>query len=31
MVGPWVIDSTNLHRDLRTGTQYIGNSASRVT
>ena len=28
-VGPWVVDSTNLYRDLRTGTQYIGNWASR--
>ena len=31
IVGPWVIDSINLYRDLRTGTQYIGNWASRVT
>ena len=31
MVGPWVIDSINLYRDLRTGTQYIGNWACRVT
>ena len=30
IVGPWVIDSINLYRDLRTGTQYIGNWASRV-
>ena len=30
IVGPWVINSTNLYRDLRTGTQYIGNWASRV-
>ena len=28
-VGPWVIDSINLYRDLRTGTQYIGNWATR--
>ena len=27
--GSWVIDSINLHRDPRTGTQYIGNWASR--
>ena len=31
IVGPWVMDDTNLYRDLRTGTQYIGNWASRVT
>ena len=31
IVGPWVIDSMNFYRDLRTGTQYIGNWASRVT
>ena len=30
IVGPWVIDSINVYRDLRTGTQYIGNWASRV-
>ena len=30
IVGPWVIDSINLYRDLRTGTQYIGNWASRA-
>ena len=30
IVGPWVIDSLNSYRDLRTGTQYIGNWASRV-
>ena len=30
IVGPWVIDSINLYRDLRTGTQYTGNWASRV-
>ena len=30
IVGPWVIDSINSYRDLRTGTQYIGNWASRV-
>ena len=29
IVGPWVIDSINLYRDLRTGTQYMGNWASR--
>ena len=29
IVGPWVIDSINLYRDLRTGTQYIGIWASR--
>ena len=29
IVGPWVIDSINLCRDLRTGTRYIGNWASR--
>ena len=31
IVGPWVIDSIDLNRDLRTGTQSIGNWASRVT
>ena len=30
IVGPWVPDSIKLQRDLRTGTQYIGNWASRV-
>ena len=30
IVGPWVIDRINSYRDLRTGTQYIGNRASRV-
>ena len=30
IVGPWVIDSKNVYKDLRTGTQYIGNWASRV-
>ena len=30
IVGPWVIDSISSYRDLRTGTQYIGNWASRV-
>ena len=30
IVGPWAIDSINSYRDLRTGTQYIGNWASRV-
>ena len=29
MIGPWVIDSIHFYRDLRTGTQYIGNWASR--
>ena len=29
VVGPWVIDSLISYRDLRTGTQYIGNWASR--
>ena len=29
VVGPWVIDTKNLYRDLRTGTQYIGNWASK--
>ena len=28
IVGPWLIDSMNLYRDLRSGTQYIGNWAS---
>ena len=31
IVGPWVIDTISLYSDLRTGTQYIGNWASRVT
>ena len=30
IVGPWVIESIHLHKDLRTGTQYVGNWASRV-
>ena len=30
IVGPWVIHIIHLYRDLRTGTQYIGNWASRV-
>ena len=30
IVGPWVIDSINLCRDLRTETQYIGIWATRV-
>ena len=30
IVGPWVIDSINFYRDLRTGAQYIGIWASRV-
>ena len=30
IAGPWVVESTNLCRDLKTGTQYIGNWASRV-
>ena len=29
IVGPWVTDSINLYRVLRTGTQYLGNWASR--
>ena len=29
IVGPWVTDSIKLYRVLRTGTQYIGNWASR--
>ena len=29
IVGPWVTGSIELYRDLRTGTQYIGNWASR--
>ena len=29
-VGPWVTDSIQIYRDLRTGTQYIGNWASGV-
>ena len=31
IVGPWVIDSISSYRDHRTGTQYIGNWALRVT
>ena len=30
MVGPWVMDSIDLYRDLKTGTQYMGTWASRV-
>ena len=30
IVGPWVTDSIKLYWDSRTGTQYIGNWASRV-
>ena len=30
IVGSWVIDRKSLYRDPRTGTQYIGNWASRV-
>ena len=30
IVGPWVIEIIHLYRDLRTGTQHIGNWASRV-
>ena len=30
IVGPWVIDSIKLYRELRTGTHYIGNWASRA-
>ena len=29
-IGSWVIDSIGLYRDSRTGTQYVGNWASRV-
>ena len=31
IVGPWVTDNIDLSRDLRTGTQYVGNWASRVS
>ena len=31
IVGSWVIGSISLYRDPRTGTQYIGNWASRVS
>ena len=31
IVGPRVIDSINLYMDLRTGTQYVGNWASRAS
>ena len=32
VVGPWVIDTINLYRDLRAGTLYvISNWASRVS
>ena len=30
IVGPWVTDSIKLYRVFRTGTQYVGNWASRV-
>ena len=30
IVGPWVTDNIKLHVDLRPGTQYVGNWASRV-
>ena len=30
IVGSWVIDSISLYRVPRTGTQYIGNWASRA-
>ena len=30
IVGSWVIDSISLYREPGTGTQYIGNWASRV-
>ena len=30
IVGPWVTDSIKVYRVLRTGTQHIGNWASRV-
>ena len=29
IVGPWVINTINVYRDLGAGTQYIGNWASR--
>ena len=29
IVGPWVTDNLKIYRDLSTGTQYIGNWASR--
>ena len=31
VVGPWVIDTINLYRDLRAGTQHVSNWASRVS
>ena len=31
MVGPWVTDNIKLYRDLRTGTQYLSNWASRAS
>ena len=31
IVGSWAIDRIYLYRDPRTGTQYIGNWASRVS
>ena len=31
IVGSWVIDSISLYKDPRTGAQYIGNWASRVS
>ena len=31
LVGSWVIDSISVYRDPRTGTQYVGNWASRET
>ena len=31
IVGPWVVDTIRLYSDLRTGTQCIGNWASRVS
>ena len=30
IVGPWVTDNIKLYRVLRTGSQYVGNWASRV-
>ena len=30
MLGSWVTDSISLYRDPGTGTQYVGNWASRV-
>ena len=30
IVGSWVMDNISLYRDPRTGTQFLGNWASRV-